>query len=164
MAGPDDDQERSTTGALRDLPPAYFALVMATGIVSIGADQVGLRWLALALLGLNALAYPTLVTLTLLRARRHRAQLVADLTDHQRAPGFFTIVAGTCVLGTQVLRLAGSLTAAVAFLVAGLVLWVLLTYGIFTACRGDGAIAGGRFLARRSPARPVAEVGGGGPE
>ncbi len=121
------------TGALRDLPPAIFALVMATGIVSVGADQAGIRWLAMGLLGFNAVAYPLLVILTALRAWYHRPQLLADLTDHQRAPGFFTIVAGTCVLGAQTLRLTGSVTAAIAILVLGLVLWVPLTYGIFTA-------------------------------
>ena len=48
----------------KTLSPAYFALVMATGIVSVAAHQTGMRWIALALLGLNVVAYPTLLVLT----------------------------------------------------------------------------------------------------
>ena len=115
------------------LSPAYFALVMATGIVSIAAEQAGMRRIGIALLGVNVVAYPVLVVLTALRARRYWSRFVADLTEHQRAPGFFTLVAGTCVLGSQSLRIASSVPAAAAFWVAGLLLWILLTYGIFTA-------------------------------
>lgn len=81
--------------------PGYFALVMATGVVSIACHFMGLRPVALALIAVNWIAWPVLWALTILRAVRFRAQLIRDISDHQRAPGFFTIVAGTCVLGTQ---------------------------------------------------------------
>jgi hypothetical protein len=38
---------------LADLYPGYFALVMATGIIAVGAVQQDIRWLAWALLWLN---------------------------------------------------------------------------------------------------------------
>ncbi len=81
--------------------PGYFALVMATGVVSIACHFMGLRPVALALIGVNWIAWPVLWALTILRALKFRAELLRDISDHQRAPGFFTIVAGTCVLGTQ---------------------------------------------------------------
>ena len=42
----------------------------------------------------------------------------AGLTDHTRGPGFFTVIAGTCVLGSQLLIVAGRYQVA-------MVLWFL---------------------------------------
>lgn len=47
-------------GWLAELHPAYFALVMATGIVSIGAKLLGIQWVPQVLFSLNLLFYPTL--------------------------------------------------------------------------------------------------------
>ncbi|HET7619560.1 MAG TPA: tellurite resistance/C4-dicarboxylate transporter family protein, partial [Vicinamibacterales bacterium] len=110
-----------------------FALVMATGFVSIAALQEGLRPIAVALLWLNAAAYVILWVLTVTRAIRHRAVVLSDITDHRQGPGFFTVVAATCVLGAQTIVIAGAVGLALALWIAGLALWVLLTYGIFTA-------------------------------
>jgi tellurite resistance protein TehA-like permease len=118
---------------LKTLSPAYFALVMATGIVSVAAQQAGMRGVALTLFGFNLLAYPIILALTCLRAARYRDVFLADLIDHQRGPGFFTAVAATCLLGSQALRIVGSVPMGAALWVAGLLLWIVLTYGIFTA-------------------------------
>src|SRR4029079_3275247 len=56
----------------------------------------------------------------------------ADLLHHGRSVGFFTAVAATCVLGTQCLLVGGAVRAAVALWVAGIVLYAVLTYAIFT--------------------------------
>jgi len=95
--------------AVSNLFPGYFALVMATGIVSIASDLVGFRWIAMALLYVNAVAYVVLWVLTLLRLARYLPRMLADLTNHTRGAGFFTIVAGTCVLGSQFIHVAGDL-------------------------------------------------------
>ena len=118
---------------LKNLSPAYFALVMATGIVSLACDQAGLHAIAVTLFVLNAVAYVVIVLLTVLRAIRHPALVAADLTDHGRGPGFFTTVAATCVLGIECLSTAGSLALGGLLWGVGLVFWILLTYGIFTA-------------------------------
>ncbi len=118
---------------MKHLPPAYFALVMATGIISIAAWDFGLVPLAVGLFAVNVIAYAVLVALTALRALRYPRLLLSDLTDHRLGPGFFTAVAGSCVLGTQFLRIAHSLTAAMFFLGLGIVLWIGLTYTIFAA-------------------------------
>jgi tellurite resistance protein TehA-like permease len=47
-------------GSLENLSPSYFALVMATGIVSIASDLLGMPRIARALLGINAFAYAAL--------------------------------------------------------------------------------------------------------
>ena len=116
----------------RGLSPAYFALVMATGIVSIAADRAGFRTIAAVLLWLNAVQYVLLWILTFWRLLRYRRALLRDLTDHRVAPGFFSAVAATSVLGNQ-LALTGAYDLAVAFWILGLFLWIVLTYTIFTA-------------------------------
>jgi tellurite resistance protein TehA-like permease len=117
----------------RTLAPSYFALVMATGIVSIGADQLGVSGVGVALIVLNIVAYAVLVVLTGARLFWHRAALVADLTDHGLAFGFLTTVAGTCVLGVQMVMIAHNFAIATVLLIVAAALWVFLIYAIFTA-------------------------------
>ena len=117
---------------LAGMHPAYFALVMATGIVSIAALLVGLRPVAIGLMALNVLFYPLLWVLTVVRVVRHRQRVLADLLHHGRAVGFFTTVAATCVLGSQLLVVGDAPGPALALWVVGILLWAVLTYGIFT--------------------------------
>ena len=106
---------------------------MATGIVSIAAWDFQLAILALALFAFNVVAYVVLLGLTGLRAIRYPRALLADLTDHQVGPGFFTAVAGSCILGTQFLLMTQSVMAATALLALGTATWIGLTYTIFPA-------------------------------
>ena len=117
---------------LAGLHPAYFALVMATGIVSIASQLLGVPVVPGALFALNLVFYPVLWALTLVRVSRHRARFLADLSHHGRAVGFFTIVAATCVLGSQCLVIAEARDVAFWFWVFGVFLYVVLVYSIFT--------------------------------
>ena len=118
---------------MKNLSPAYFGLVMATGIVSIAALDFHLPALAVSLFVLNVVAYVALIALNVLRAVRYWPEFAADVTDHGRGPGFFTIVAATCIIGAQLRLIANDVPAATAFLAIGLVLWLIVTYTIFTA-------------------------------
>jgi tellurite resistance protein TehA-like permease len=118
---------------LSELSPASFAMIMATGILSIGLQQRGLFLPAHALFGLNVLAWVVLWSLTILRLLRHTRRFVEDLVDHLRGPGFFTAVAATAVLGCQLILLAGEFRLAMLLWATSIVLWVGLTYTIFTA-------------------------------
>lgn len=113
--------------------PGYFALVMATGVVSIACHFMGLRTVSLLLVVGNWIAWPVLWALTIVRALRYRSQLLGDISDHQRAPGFFTIVAGTCVLGTQNVVVIGATDVGVFLWWFGLILWFGIMYTFFTA-------------------------------
>src|SRR5262249_10502052 len=104
---------------IRDLPPNIFAIAMATGIVSLGANGAGFHLLAHGLFWLNVALYAVLSLLLVLRALRHRAALAADLKSHARAPGFFTLVAAPCVLGNQCVLLLGTDAAGLALLLVG---------------------------------------------
>ncbi len=118
---------------MKDLPPAYFALVMATGIVSIAAGDFDLATLANGLFGVNLVAFAVLAVSTVLRAVRYPHRFFGDMIDHRVGTGFFTAVAASCILGVQFLLLGHNLPAAIAFLALGVVLWIALTYTIFTA-------------------------------
>src|SRR5215204_835379 len=102
-----DAQGGAISRAAANLFPGYFALVMATGIISIAAHLQGMRPIALALLFINLAAYVILWLLLFLRLTRFFPRVRADITDHVRGPGFFTVVAGTCVLGSQLLIVSG---------------------------------------------------------
>jgi tellurite resistance protein TehA-like permease len=118
---------------LEDMSSSSLALVMATGIVSIGAHLLGVAVVDVALFAVNIAAYLILWVLTALRMARHRAAVLRDVADHQRSVGFLTVVAGTCVLGTQAILIARSVPIATGLLLLGAFLWVLLIYTIFTA-------------------------------
>jgi tellurite resistance protein TehA-like permease len=112
--------------------PAYFALVMATGIVSIAAHLTSMPRIAFALFVLNIAFYAGLWALTAARIVRHRERMLADLLDHGRSVGFFTAVAATCVLGSQFVVLVGMWRVGAALWCAGIVLWALVTYTVLT--------------------------------
>jgi tellurite resistance protein TehA-like permease len=116
---------------LADLSPAYFGMVMATGIVSLAAHLLGMPHTAQALFQLNILVYAVLWLLTVLRMARHSRRFFGDMVDHLRGPGFFTAVAGTSVLGSQFVLLESGYRTATALWVLALLLWVVLTYTIF---------------------------------
>ncbi|HVX85578.1 MAG TPA: tellurite resistance/C4-dicarboxylate transporter family protein [Phycisphaerae bacterium] len=117
---------------LQTLHPAYFALVMATGIVAIAADLRGMRPVALALFWLNTLFYAALWTLLIARILKYPAAVAADLSDHGRAVGFFTVVAATCVIASSCIALFHETRTATILWTLGIVLGALLTYTIFT--------------------------------
>lgn len=119
--------------AAANLFPAYFALVMATGIVSIASHLLGMSPIARALLAINVVAYIVLWLLTLIRLLYFFPRLLADLSSHARGPGFFTLVAGTCVLGSQLIVVANHYLAALLLWLLGLLLWLLIMYAFFTA-------------------------------
>ena len=84
---------------------------MATGITSIAASLLEMRPVALILLYVNYAAFAILVIMLLVRLVRFFQRALADLNDHVRGPGFFTIVAATCVMGSQLIIVTGTFEA-----------------------------------------------------
>ena len=110
---------------LAGLSPAYFGMVMATGIVSLAAHLLAMPRIAQALFQLNVVVYAVLWLLTLLRMVRYPRRFFGDMVDHLRGPGFFTAVAGTSVLGSQFVMLAATIAQA-------------LCSGSWRSCSGSG--------------------------
>ena len=125
-------EQRPLAAFVASMHPASFALVMATGIVSIASQLLGLRWLAIGLLSANVLFFATLWVLTIIRIVAFPARFIADVSHHGRAVGFFTTVAATCVLGSQAWVIAGAWRAASVLWIIGVVLWAVVTYTVFT--------------------------------
>src|SRR5688572_17028445 len=121
------------SNAAANLFPGYFALVMATGIISIASFQRGMKPVAWLLLAINIVAYSVLWILLLIRLVSFFPRIKSDIMDHARGPGFFTVVAGTCVLGSQLIIVAGQYRVASVFWLIALLLWVLIMYTFFTA-------------------------------
>jgi tellurite resistance protein TehA-like permease len=118
---------------IAELNPSAFALVMATGIVSISASLLGMRTVALVLLWANALFFFVLWVLMLLRCAAFFSRVAADLRDHARGPGFFTMIAGTCVFGSQVVIITGGFREALVLWIMGAFLWLIIVYSFFTS-------------------------------
>jgi tellurite resistance protein TehA-like permease len=126
--------------------PGYFALVMATGIVSIAVHFQGRALLALGLFWFNAAAYAVLWGITLLRLAWFPRPFLNDLTHHSRGAAFLTKAAGTCVLGAQFALLTRWRHVAEGLWFFGAGLSVVLSYTFFTAitlCEPKPSLAAG---------------------
>ncbi|HVP19790.1 MAG TPA: tellurite resistance/C4-dicarboxylate transporter family protein [Spirochaetia bacterium] len=127
---------KALSRVIADLNPAAFALVMATGIVSIAASLLTMNAVAVVLLWANALFFVVLWALFVLRCAFFFPRVAADLHDHARGPGFFTTVAGTCVFGSQLLIVDGigsEFPQALGLWFLGAFLWLFIAYAFFTA-------------------------------
>ena len=113
--------------------PGSFSFVMATGIVSLAVFQHGMETIAYVLFGVNTIAYAALVAVMVIRGVLFPGELLTDMTTLSRAPAFFTITAGTCILGSQFIRFSVSVHTAAAFWLAGMFFWAVLSYVFFVA-------------------------------
>ncbi len=125
--------------AVQGLSPGYFALVMASGIISIGMRLTGHAVISDVLLVACGGSYVVLVVLTAWRLVSYRSAIVADFTNPRRAFGFFTFIAGTNVLGVR-LAVTGHYTVTTVLLVISGVSWIVLGYVVpWTAVLGRSA-------------------------
>lgn len=125
--------------AVASLAPGYFALVMGSGIVSIGLKIRGLPAASMVLLAICAIGYVLLVVLHGLRLLRHGRRVHEDFNDPRRGFGFFTFVAGTNVLGIR-LASEGALAWTGALLAVAVLAWLVLGYVVpWTAVLGRTA-------------------------
>lgn len=111
--------------ALAGLAPGYFALVMATGIVSVGLRTAGADGAALVMLALAALTAAVLTALYIARWIRHRDRMLSDAKNPESAFGYFTIVAACSVLAVG-LQAEGLGAVSVVLLGIGAAIWIVL--------------------------------------
>jgi tellurite resistance protein TehA-like permease len=124
--------ERARHDDLKRLHPAYFAIVMATGILALGMHEHSVPVLPSVLFWLNVLLFVALWGALIARAVVYRSEFAADIQSHSRGVGFFTVVAATAVLGIQLFVQMQAVGLATALLVAAGLLLVTCTYGILT--------------------------------
>lgn len=121
--------ERRLSAWLATLDPGAFALVMATGIVSIGCRLLGHPIVALVLLVITAVAFVLLLAAYLGRAVRFPGRTLGSITTPSSAVGYFTVVAAANVLGTA-LTVHGLWLLALVLGVVAFLIWLVLTYGL----------------------------------
>jgi len=115
---------------LETLHPAYFALVMATGIVSIATSLHGIPVFPKVLFWLNALFLAGLAAATCARILRYPRAFAADIQSHSRAVGFFTTVAASAVFGTELVLQMDAAEIAAVFWIAATLLGFATFYGV----------------------------------
>jgi tellurite resistance protein TehA-like permease len=115
--------------ALATLDPGYFALVMASGIVSVGTDLTGYPLLSEIVLWFTMVAFVALVLAYAARIAWFGVYVRQSLRDPTTAMAYFTVVAGTNVLAAR-LAMAHHPLAALGLGTAGALVWVVLTYGL----------------------------------
>ncbi len=117
--------------SLQALHPGNFALVMASGILSLGFRSMGVELLAdmLAVVALGA--WVLLLVLSLLRVLRHGAAVRTDLLNPRMVFAYFTLVAATSIVGL-LLHTAGQRDLAAACWAMAFSAWCLLLYLAFS--------------------------------
>jgi tellurite resistance protein TehA-like permease len=103
---------------------------MATGIISNALFFLDQRVWSDTLFAFNLVAYPWLAVLTIMRVALFRRAIWSDLINPRLVFAFFTIVAGTDVLGIA-LELRGFTAIALALWLFALLAWLVLIYFSF---------------------------------
>jgi len=128
---------RSLEAAIRRLDPAYFGLVMSTGIVSIAFHDLGRSAIAVVLAVFNVACFAVLLALFAVRIALYPANLYADLWDSGRRWGTLTFVVGTNTVGAQfIVFFEWPLAATALWLLTTVLTPVLLYYLFVTAFVG----------------------------
>ena len=117
---------------IKDFHPAYFAMVMATGIVSIAFEGMAFPSIARALFVLNLILYLILCVILAARAWLFRPNLMADLMTLQRAWLFLTFVVGTNTIGTQLVIFQQARDLAILLWFIALISWIICLYFILS--------------------------------
>src|SRR5690625_7408407 len=120
-------QTTGTREAVRTLNPGYFALVMASGMVSMAMYHQNAFRVSALLLWVAAVSYLILVAVSAVRLIVFPHELRADLYDSGRAFGLFTFVSATNVLGAR-LVLDEHNQVAVGLLLISTLAWLVLGY------------------------------------
>lgn len=114
--------------AIATLFPGYFALVMATGIIAVGAAQQDLDLVAEVLFAVGVVAFAVLAVLSAIRLVRYPKRVLDDLTHHRSGFAFLTIVAALNVLGGASALVHGWWTVAEVTWIVSLGAWPILLY------------------------------------
>ncbi|KKO18975.1 MAG: tellurite resistance/C4-dicarboxylate transporter family protein [Candidatus Brocadia sp.] len=128
----DDTQKGVIKNTIKTFHPAYFAMVMSTGIISIASHLLGFTAISRGLFYLNIIAYIIILSLQILRVKMYWNNLYADLSNPTISLVFFTTVAATNVLGSQFVTIVNYPEVAKAFWYFGILLWSMVSLATFS--------------------------------
>ncbi len=86
---------------VQNFSPDYFALAMSTGIISIASNMLGYHFISNWLFVVNNIEFVILLIIFILRLLFFFPDFKRDLSSHAEGAGFLTIVAASCILGTE---------------------------------------------------------------
>ena len=152
------------TNSIKGLHPAYFAMVMSTGIISIASKMLGFTGIACALFYINIIAYAIILPFQIIKVIVFWDNLYKDLCNPKLSLVFFTIVAATNVLGAQFITIANQPEIAKIFWYFGIFLWVsvsLVAFSVlFIKCEeGPESVIHGGWLIATVGTQSVAVLG-----
>jgi tellurite resistance protein TehA-like permease len=116
---------------IRVMPPSYFAMVMATGIIGVAFFLEGWIWPAKAFLFLNLAIFFCLLSAFAYRCIMYGQQVIADFQSYERGPGFLTLVAALCIIGNQLVLIYQWMMMAKVLLGFAMCFWLLFGYGFY---------------------------------
>jgi tellurite resistance protein TehA-like permease len=121
------------SNGVKNFHPVYFALVMATGIVSIAFESMAFPAIARVLFTLNLVFYPVLCAFLLARILFFLPDLMADFTVFRRALLFLTFVVGTNTIGMQFVVFHQAVSLAICLWFIALIGWFVCGYFILSS-------------------------------
>jgi tellurite resistance protein TehA-like permease len=127
---------RAVREGFRGMYPGYFALVMATGIVSNAFYYLDHDLISDVLFGITLASFPVLFACFVVRVLVWPRAVWRDLVDPRLVFTFFTLVAAADVLGLQ-LHLRGHDHVALVLWLVALSAWVVLGYFSFAVLTFD---------------------------
>lgn len=116
---------------IKNLLPSYFAMVMATGIISIALHLNGSITFSFVLFYLNLIFVTGLLGMFIYRCLFYFTDVYNDFRSYVKGPGFFTIVAALCIVGNQFILLNHNISTAKLLLIVAGVAWIFIGYGFF---------------------------------
>ncbi len=118
---------------MEEFSVANFAMVMATGIVGIAADLLDWPVIPAALFWINMVAFIVFWIVMVARVAMFPRRVFSELIGHGSGAAFFTTVAATAVLATQILRRSADYEVALGLWIFAVLLWLGITYTFFAA-------------------------------
>ena len=116
---------------IQTFSPAYFALAMSTGIISIASSMLGYHVISNWLFVLNNIEFTILSLLFILRVLFFFTDFKRDLSSHAEGAGFLTIIAAACILGVEYALLKYHFNWAIILWCFALCAWLVLVYSFF---------------------------------
>ena len=153
------------SNTIKGLHPAYFAMVMSTGIISVASNLLGFTGIACVLFYINIISYAILLPILILRVIIYWDCLYKDLSNPKLSFVFFTVVAATNVLGAQFVSIVDQPETAKIFWYFGIFLWTAISLSTFSilfleCTEGIEKVVHGGWLIATVGTQSVAVLGG----
>ncbi|HEY5371319.1 MAG TPA: tellurite resistance/C4-dicarboxylate transporter family protein [Hanamia sp.] len=122
---------RSLQKGIQTLSPAYFALAMSTGTISIASYLLGYPVISNCLFVINNIEFVILFLFFVFRLVFYFPDFKRDLSSHAEGAGFLTLIAAACILGVEYALLRSDFGMATILWYGALGAWIVLVYSFF---------------------------------